>query len=179
MASKANGGGGVPWRLIGWAVPVVLISIPLIAGFPWTLSDYVFAAVMFGIVGGLLELTVRASGNWAYRAGVAAAVGISFLLVWINGAVGMIGSEDNGANLMFFVVILMAIAGSFAAKFQAAGMARAMTVAGVAQLGVAAIAAVLRLGAGEPPGFAAMLMLIVVFAMPWFVSAWLFRRAAA
>ena len=180
MASKANdsGGGGVPWRLIAWASPVGLLTIPLINRWPWTLSDFVFAGAMFGVVGGLFELTVRASGNWPYRGGVAVALATSFLLVWINGAVGMIGDEGNPANLMFFVVILMAIAGGIAARFQAAGMARAMIVAGAAQMLIAVVVLLWRIGATEPPGFPAVVFLIVVFGLPWFVSAWLFRKAA-
>ena len=178
MASKANDGGRVPWRLIGWAIPIGLLMIPLINQWPWTLSDFIFAGAMFAIVGGLFELTARCSANWAYRGGVAAALATSFLLVWINGAVGMIGDEGNPANLMFFVVILMAIAGGIAARFQAAGMARAMIVAGTAQMLIAVIVLLWRIGATEPPGFPAVAILIVLSGLPWFVSAWLFRNAA-
>ena len=37
-----------PWRLIGWSVPVVLLLVPLVAGFPWTPSDYVIMGVLLG-----------------------------------------------------------------------------------------------------------------------------------
>ena len=181
MASKADGSGGgrASWRIIGWAIPVGLLAIPLINQWPWTLSDFVFAGAMFAIVGGLFELTVRASGNWAYRGGVAVALATSFLLVWINGAVGMIGSEDNPANLMFFVVILLAVAGGIGARFQPAGMARAMAVAGSAQMLIALGVLVWRVGATEPPFFPAVAILVAMFGLPWFASAWLFRKAAA
>ena len=109
---------------------------------------------------------------------MAVALATSFLLVWINGAVGMIGSEGNPANLMFFVVILMAVAGAIGARFKAPGMARAMAVAGGTQMLIAVIVALLRLGATEPPGFPAVPILVAVFALPWLVSAWLFRKAA-
>ena len=29
-----------PWRIIGWSIPIVLLLLPLVAGAPWTLSDF-------------------------------------------------------------------------------------------------------------------------------------------
>jgi hypothetical protein len=178
MASKANGGGaGVPWRL-AWAIPVGLLMIPLAAHWPWTLSDFIFAGAMFAIVGGLFELAVRASGSWAYRGGAAAALATSFLLVWINGAVGIIGNEDNPVNLMFFGVIAAALVGAIVARFRAGGMARAMAVAAVINglIGIGVFIA--DAGATEPPGRFGLLVLIEVFAGMWLLSAWLFGKAA-
>ena len=38
------------------------------------------------------------TGNSAYRAAVGVAIAAAFILVWMNLAVGIIGSEDNPAN---------------------------------------------------------------------------------
>jgi hypothetical protein len=178
MASRAHGPSGVPWRLIGWGGAVALLLVPLVLQFPWTLSDFIFAGAVFGIVGGTFELAVRKSGNRWYRGGVAVALATSFLLVWINGAVGIIGDEDNPANLMFMVIILMAVAGAIAARFEAAGMARAMFIAAGAETLIAVIAVANRLGATEPPGFPGVPILILGFAGMWGLSGFLFRRAA-
>ena len=179
MASKAYGGSGprVPWRLIGWAIPVGLLTIPWLAQWPWTVSDFIVAAAMFAIVGGTFELAVRASGNRAYRGGAAVALATAFLLVWINLAVGIIGSENNPLNLMFFGVIVAAIVGSIAARFRADGMARTMAIAGVIQALIGIGVFVLNVGAAEPPGAIGLLILIEFFAATWFLSAWLFREA--
>ncbi len=172
------------WRIIGWGLAVALILTPLVAmqlqapGVNWTLSDFIFAAVMIGGVGGLFELAARASGSWAYRGGAALALLTSFLLVWINGAVGIIGSEDNPANLVFGVIILMAIAGTIVAKAKAAGMVRAMAVAASAQAVVGLVVFAKCIAANEPPGAFGMLVLIEGFALLWAGSALLFRRAA-
>jgi hypothetical protein len=178
MASKANGSGGVPWRLIGWAIPIGLLTIPLINKWPWTLSDFIFAGVMFAIVGGTLELAIRASGNTSYRAGAAVALGTAFLTVWINLAVGIIGNENNPLNLMFFGVIAAAIVGAIVAKFEAAGMGRAMIVAATLQglIGVGTLLA--GWGSSEPPGIVKLFILIELFGGGWLLSAWLFRSAA-
>lgn len=178
MASKADPGPRTPWRIIGWAIPIALLTIPWLARWPWTASDFIVAAVIFAIVGGTFELAVRASGNSSYRLGAAAAIGTAFLLVWINLAVGIIGSENNPLNLMFFGVILAALAGGIAGRFKADRMARAMCVAAALQgligFGVFALDA----GATEPPGRFGLLLLIEFFAGTWLVSAWLFRKAA-
>jgi len=179
MASKANGAGRhVPWRLLGWGAAGALLLLPLIAGAPWTLSDYIFAGAIFTIVGGTFELAARRNGNKWYRGGVAVALATAFLLVWINGAVGIIGSADNPANLMFIGVIAIAIAGAISARFEAPGMARAMVAAAAAQMLVGVIALTYGLGATEPPFFPGVPILIGSFALMWLLSAYLFRKAA-
>jgi hypothetical protein len=177
MASRANSP-RVPWRWLGWGGAVALLALPLLLQFPWTASDFIFAGAVFAIVGGTFELAVRKSGNKWYRGGVAVALATAFLLVWINGAVGIIGDEDNPANFMFMVVILMAIAGAIAARFEAAGMARAMFVGAGAETLIAVVVVANRLGATEPPGFPGVPILILGFAGMWGLSGLLFRQAA-
>lgn len=172
------------WRLVGWGAAVALILAPLVAmqfpasGVNWTMFDFLFAAVLIGGVGGLFELAARASASWAYRGGAALALLTSFLLVWINGAVGIIGNEDNPANLVFGVIILMAIAGTIVAKAKADGMVRAMAVAASAQAIVGLVVFARGVAANEPPGAFGLLVLIEGFAAMWLGSAFLFRKAA-
>ena len=188
MASSANGSGarrsGVPWRIFGWGGACALLLLPLVAmsftrEVNWTLSDFIFAGVIFAIVGGTFELAVRASGNWAYRGAAALALAGGFFTVWINAAVGIVGNEDNPINLVFFVTILIALAGSIAGRFKADGMARAMAVTFVFQAIVGVIVFAADLGRGEPPGAIGLLILILGLASFWLASAALFRRAAA
>jgi hypothetical protein len=180
MASKAGGvpGPRVPWRLIGWAMPVGLLTVPWLAEWPWTAADFIVAAAMFGIVGGTFELAVRASGNAFYRIGAGVALGTAFLLVWINLAVGIIGSEDNPLNQMFFGVIAVAVLGSIVARFNASGLARTMVItAGLqALIGIGVFA--FDVGGSEPPGRIGLLLLIEAFAAIWLLAGWLFYRAA-
>lgn len=119
------------WRIIGWGIAVALVLTPLIAmrftrEVAWTASDFVFAIILFGGGGLLFELAALMSRNTFYRAGAALALVGCFLLVWVNAAVGIIDGEDNPANLLFGIVILIAILGSALAHFRSNGMALAI-----------------------------------------------------
>lgn len=171
------------WRGAMWIAAAGLLLVPLVAmqftgEVQWTGSDFVFAAVLLGLACGTVELAARASGDWAYRGGVIFAVAASFLLVWVNGAVGFLGSEDNPANLMFLGVIVIAILGSVFSGFRASGMARTMIVAAAAQV----IAALTGLAAGwASPGYAGIYEVVLgttLFTPLWLASAGLFRKAA-
>jgi hypothetical protein len=164
---------GINWRIIGWGGAVALLAVPFVAmrftsEVNWTLGDFIFAAMMFGLVGLALELAVRTSSSRAWRAGAALGVLSAFLLVWINGAVGMIGDEDNVHNLLFLGLIPLALVGAILARFRAPGMALAMAVAGIAQMAIAA--------AGMPTDPRGGLLSLVMAGI-WFLSAALFHLA--
>jgi hypothetical protein len=156
----------------------VLLTIPLIARFPWTVSDVLFAAMMFGIAGLAIELAVRVSSNIAFRGGVVVAVAASFLLVWVNGAVGFLGDEGNPANLLFFGVIAVALAGAIVARFRARGMAFAMLAAAFAQLAIGALAIPLGWASPGSQGLYEVVLGSTLFTGLWLLSAGLFRWAS-
>lgn len=173
---------GAPWRLIGWGCALALLASPFVAmqlhaeGVDWTLSDFLVAGAMIGIVGGLLELAVRASGDWSYRGGAALALLGGFLVTWANLAVGIVGSEDNPANLLFFGALAVGVALAVIARGRASGMAAAM-VATAASLGIAFLIAVMN--PTDEPNVSHLRELIgtAVFAALFLASAALFRRA--
>lgn len=177
MASNAGnkgGRGGGRWRIAAWGTAALLLLVPLVAmrftdEVNWTASDFVFAAAMFGSVGVVYELAVRMTPDLFYRAAVGVALASAFLLVWVNGAVGMIGSEGNPYNLLFGGVLAIALIGAIAARLKPAGMAYAMIAAGAAQAAVAAFG----LGADRLGAVLSMAM-----AGSWLLAAWLFRLAA-
>ena len=86
----------------------------------WTAFDFVFMAALLGGVGLGLELAVRKTRNVAYRMAACAALAAAFLLIWINGAVGIIGSEQEDANLLYGGVLGVALIGAAAARFRPA-----------------------------------------------------------
>jgi hypothetical protein len=173
---------GSIWRKLGWGTAVALLILPFVAmqftgEVNWSPGDFLFAALMFGTVGLLLELAVRASPDWSFRGGIALAVLAGFVLIWSNLAVGILGNEENDANLLFFLVPLVAIAGSALARFRPGGMAVAMVCAGLMLLAVPVIAYTLRIGDAASLTRFDYPVFLALFALMWFGSAALLRSA--
>ena len=99
-------------------------------------------------IGIAVELASRKTGQAAYRAALGLALGSALLLGWVNSAVGIIGSEDNEANLMYGGVIAVGVIGAVVARFKPEGMARTLFATALAQTLVAMIALVGRMGSG-------------------------------
>jgi hypothetical protein len=118
-------------------------------------------------------------GRNAYRMGAAVALFAAALQVWMNLAVGIVGSEDNPVNLAFYLVVVTAAACAFTAEFRAGGMARAMlAVAGMQALLAAVIATAPSTVRADPKGPLGVLALSAGFTALWLISAALFHKAA-
>ncbi len=173
MATIGEKRGG---RISVWGAAAALMLLPVLAmrgtePAAWDPpGDFIFLALLLAGVGAAYELAARVSDRNAYRAALGIALAAAVLEVWINLAVGIIGSEDDPANLLYLGVIAAAAAGAVLARFRAAGMARAMLAAAAAQT----LAFLAALAAGI--GFTGPIT--VFFTALWLISAWLFRRAA-
>lgn len=177
MTTDINPTRRTPWRLIGWSVPLVLLLIPLIARFPWTPSDFIVMGVLLGGVGMLIELAVRVSDSWAYRAGAALSVVTGFLLLWVNLAVGILGGEANPWNLLFLGVLAVGFVGAVAARFRAGGMMRTALAVAAAQVAVGVAAVLFGLGSPGGKGLYEAALAIGLFTPLWLGAAGLFRLA--
>ena len=177
-------------RLSVWAIVVAaVLTIPVLAKWPWTGGDFAFGAVVLFGSALVYELLARTSGNSAYRFAVGIAVASSLVLFWINAAVGIIG--DGPVNLMYFGVLSIGFIGALIARFKPHGMARTLFAMAFAQIAVPAIALMIwkagwqdllthRNSPHPPfhPGIAPVFVLNGMFAMLFVGSAFLFRRAS-
>lgn len=177
MVAANNGGGRGrnPLGMVIWGVAAMLLLLPLVAmqftqEVAWDLADFVIFGAMLAGACGTYELAVRVTVNKAYRAAVAVALVTAFILVWMNLAVGIIGNEENPANLMYGGVLAVGIIGAVIARFQPRGMAHALVATALAQALVAVIALFGGLGY--------TLVLTAFFVALWLTSARLFRKAA-
>ena len=144
----------------------------------WDIFDFaVFGAMILG-VGVAYALAKRRANNTTYRFAFGVALAAAFLLVWVNGAVGIIGNENNDANMMFFGVLLVGLVGAMIARLRPKGMARAMYATAFAQALVAVIALATNLGLAGPSWPWDVLVLTGFFTVLWLFSARLFRKAA-
>ena len=113
-----------------------------------------------------------------YRLAVGAALATAFLLVWVIGAVGLIGAEGNPADRMYAGVLGVGFVGAMIARLRPRGMARVLLAVAFAQ----ALVAVIALINGEHRAAVTSVPEITLsngfFAALWVGAAWLFRRAA-
>ncbi len=144
----------------------------------WDVEDFVIFGAMILAVGIAWTLARRKAGNRPYKSAVACALAAAFLLMWINGAVGIIGSENNDANMMYFGVLGIGVFGAMIARGRPRGMSRAMSATALAQVMVAAIALTTDWGVDGPISPWDVVILTIFFTALWLISAWLFRRAA-
>lgn len=178
MAGNTEQGGERPgnrWRRAIWGTAALLLLLPLLVmqftkEVAWDAVDFALFGTQLVVACGGYELATRLTASTTGRVAAAVALVTAFLLVWINVAVGMIGSEDDPANLMFGGVLGVGIVGAFLGRLQPRGMARALAVTALAQALVGVIALVAR--------FETPLHLHGGFVALWLVSAGLYRKAA-
>lgn len=186
MTGNTNNGGAWPGRgrrIAGWAGALLILLVPLVAmqfsdDVNWGVGDFLFAGILILGTGSLFELAVWTTGNIAYRAGAGVALAAAFMLVWITGAVGIIGSEDEAANLMYGGVLATGLIGALIARFRPYGMARALFLTALAQALVGGIALAAGLGSTGPAWPWEILGLTGFFVALFVGSALLFQKAA-
>jgi hypothetical protein len=115
-----------------------ILSVPLVGmqfsnEVEWSLFDFVAAGGLLFGTGLTLELVARKSANIAYRVATGLACAAALLLIWINLAVGLIGSEDNPTNLLYLGVLMVGGFGAATARLRPQGMARALFATAVVQ----------------------------------------------
>lgn len=162
--------------------PLVLLIIPLIGinvseGWQWTGFDFVLMGAVLAAFGFAFAFISGKGSGLAYRAAVAIAAIASFLLVWVNMAVGIISDEDHPINLLFFIVPLVGLAGAFIAGFRAQGMVRAALAMAIAVL-LAPVIAIVATDIAFDPGILRTFGLTSFFAMLYIVSGLLFKHSA-
>lgn len=167
--------------VIAFVLSIPAVAMRLTDEVQWTAFDFVFMGALIFAAGMAYGVISRLAPQAPYRYGTALAIATGFLLIWINGAVGIIGSEDNPANLLYLGVLLVAAFGAVLARFRAGGMARAFFVTAGVQLLVPVIALLVFrprvTGVLVLPDVVAVLFLNAAFALLFVGSAVLFRTA--
>lgn len=161
----------------------LLLMIPLIAmqfsnGVVWTLSDFVIAGTLLFSTGLSYKLMTRKSGQTINRIAIGLALFTGLLLIWVNLAVGIIGSEDNPINLLYFGVIFIGILGAFTGRFRSSGMERTMVAMAFTQAVITAITLIGGFYQSPPSTVFHIIGVNGFFITLYILSALLFRHAA-
>jgi hypothetical protein len=165
-------------RLTLWGGAAAILLAPAVAmvftrEVAWGPLDFALIGTLLLLVGGACELAARQSPF--YRAGVAVAALTALALIWITVAVGVIGDEGNRANLLYGVVLALAVGGAIGAQFRPAGMSVAFATTAVAQAIVGVVALASRWGADGPSYPYDIAGLTIAFTLLWLLTAGLFR----
>ena len=115
------------WVIRGAAA--CLLALPLVAmqftrEVQWTGIDFAVMGTLLAIACGAYELGAWLSGDRIYRAAFGLAVLTGFLLMWVTLAVGIIGAENDEANVLFLGVLATGAIGAVLARFRVCDDAR-------------------------------------------------------
>jgi hypothetical protein len=168
----------VPSLATGLLLLIPLVAMQFTDEVVWTLFDFIVAGTLLFGTGLTYKLLTRKTGEIAYRVAVGFALFTGLFLIWANLAVGIIGSENNPINIMYFGVIIVGIIGAFIVRFKSTGMTYTMFAMAIAMALVAVIA--LISGMHRVP-YSSVIEIVGVngfFFMLFVVSALLFRYAS-
>ncbi|MDP4538512.1 hypothetical protein Q9K01_02600 [Qipengyuania sp. DY56-A-20] len=171
-----------PWRVAAWSTAAALMLVPIAVQltrghFGWSIGDFVGVAMILLFGSAIFDLAARRAQNFSYIAGAAAALAATFGLFVVNGAVGLVGSEDEAHNLFFFTVLVVAFFGSILAGGRPEPMAKVMLAAAGTHIAVSTVLLIDANGVsdGDPE---MELVGLGLFTILWLASAWLFRSAS-
>lgn len=104
----------------------------------------------------------------------------AFFVVWTNGAVGIIGNEDNPANLMYGAIFIIGLIGSLISRFKPRGMSYTLFAVALVQILIPFIALFVwpAQASWGDAGVIGVFIINAVFASLFIVSGLLFRRAS-
>lgn len=173
-------------RFRKWALLILaVLAIPFLLSITseevqWSSEDYVIMASALAVMACIYEFATNVKRTSLYKYATVVALLAGFVLFWVNGAVGIIGSEDQSVNLLYAVVIVVLLIGAFYSKLEASGMALTLFATAVCQMIVPLVA----LAFWPPntiswsPGVSGVFLLSGFFSVLFMISAWMFRRSA-
>jgi hypothetical protein len=158
------------------AIPALLMAFDIgvpdpgqgVEGVNWGPMDFAIMGVLILGSGLLFEYASSRGASVAHKAAVGIAVVAGLGLIWVNLAVGMMDVEPG--NLMYVLVLFVALVGAAIGRFEPREASIAMFAAAAAHIVVAAIAVIAGLGPTLPAD--------AFFVVAWVASGLLFRQAS-
>ncbi|MES2554929.1 MAG: hypothetical protein V4604_02200 [Bacteroidota bacterium] len=162
---------------------ILLLMIPFIAmqftnEVQWGVADFIIMGLLLFITGFSFVLITRYTNSLVHRLAVAGAIGTTFLMIWANMAVGLIGYGPNPGNLMYLGVIGVIIGGIVLSNFTARGMERTMFATALTLIAHTAIALLTGMHKYPESSVESIICVNGFFATLFAVSGLLFRYEA-
>jgi hypothetical protein len=161
---------------------IPLVAMQFTSEVNWTLFDFIAMGVLLLGTSLAFEFFLSRTSSMKYRVAAGLAIGTCLLLTWMNLAVGIIGNENNPANLLYFAVPMILFLGAIYAEFEAKALARVLFMTA----GALALIPIIALVVNRPSiatsdalfGVLAVLLLNTFFVVLLVGSGLLFKQAA-
>lgn len=161
-----------------------ILLIPLIAmqfthEVNWSLFDFIIMGIMLSGAGGMIVFFSRFSSKTSYKLAVVITLLAGFLILWINLAVGIIGSEDNPLNLLYLLVYATGAVGAGISRLRPKGLSIALFATAAVQFSIPILAMFIgNHSLNDPSGLLGIVLLNSFFALMFVIAGFLFRKAA-
>ena len=153
-----------------------LVAMQITEEVNWNLSDFLVMGFLLLGTGFSFVFISKLSESIAYRSAVALAMIGGFLLIWLNLAVGIIGSENHPANLLYGTVLLTGFIGAAIAHLKPHGMSITLFLTAFVQFLIPLFARFFMWhNPGDQPDITAVFVLNTLFVLLFMVSGLLFR----
>ena len=106
----------------------------------WTLFDFLLVFALVAGVALAVTLVMRASTDMGYRRAAGFALVGAVALFMVTGAVGIIGSEANDANMAYYGLLALGLAGAALSRLRARGMMLTLAAMAAGQVAIGAVA---------------------------------------
>lgn len=135
----------LPRGLLPALITLAVLAIPLVAmqyttEVQWDPPDFVIMGTLLFATGLGLEWAIRHRSSLALRTAWAMALLSTFLMTWVNMAVGLLGGESNPVNMLLLTVPVLGIVGAGLARLRPRGMVLVMVAMAVLHLALTTVA---------------------------------------
>lgn len=163
-------------------VTILILLLPLTAmqftdEVDWAVADFLVGGLLLLITGLSYEIISARSANTSQRGAIGLMLLTALLLIWMNLAVGIIGSENNPANWIYAGVLAIPLVGSIVSRLKATSMVWVMAATAFAQI----LALLIAMSGGwgqEDANWPWNIMAIhLVFILLWSAAGGLFYQA--
>ena len=162
----------------GLILLVPLVAMQFTSEVDWGLGDFIVMGILLFSAGAAYVLLTRYVSMMAHRIAIASAIGSTLLLIWVNLAVGLIGSGGHAGNFLYAGIVAIAIISTILSRFKPKGMQYAMfAVVGALAL-LTAIAFMANMHHYPGSSSAEILGVNAFFATLFAISGLLFRYVA-
>jgi len=141
------------------------------------MADFVVAGGLLAVLGSGASWVLRPGRLWSRRLADFGMIGGNVLLIWINGAVGIIGAAEQDANILYLMLPVIAFAGVVASRWRGQAKPVASLVSAATMVLIGGIAVALGWGEGSASWPVDVLVITAVFVTGFLFAAWLYGRA--